>query len=176
MFERNRIDNRPEAAAVPVEIELQSGEQIKGKLKVPAGLTPLDALNGTGSFFEFEPYGGEPRLIAKSTIVALRLVGVPRASALYARGGAGDDFDPYVVLGISTESTFDEIRQAYVQLTKAYHPDRFAGVAMPKEVAAYLETMARRINLAFAALDGSHRSAKTLRAAQTEPIYTSQPR
>ena len=49
MFERNRIDNKPEAASVPVEIELQSGEQAKGKLKVPAGLTPIDALNGNGT-------------------------------------------------------------------------------------------------------------------------------
>jgi hypothetical protein len=176
MFERNRIDNKPEAASVPVEIELQSGEQAKGKLKVPAGHTPIDALNGNGGFVEFEPYGGEPRFIAKSTIVSLRLVGVPRTPGLYARGGTGNDFDPHQVLDISTESTFDEIRQAYVQLTKVYHPDRFVGVAMPKEVNSYLEAMARRINLAFAALDGSHRAVKTIRAEQTQPIYTSQPR
>lgn len=176
MFERNRIDNRPEAAAVPVEIELLGAEVLKGRLKVPAGHVPLDALNGAGGFIEFEPYGGEPRFIAKSTIAALRLVGVPRTPTLYGRAGTGDDFDPYVVLGISSESTFDEIRQAYVQLTKVYHPDRFAGVAMPKEVSYYLEAMARRINAAFAALDGSNRTTKTVRAAQTEPIYTSQPR
>ena len=175
MFERNRIDNKPEASSVPVEIELANGEQAKGRMKVPAGHAPLDALNGTGGFIEFEPYGGEPRFIAKSTIAALSLVGVPRAPSLNSRSH-GDEFDPHAILGISTESTWDEIRQAYVQLTKVYHPDRFAGVAMPGEVGTYLETMARRINAAFAALEASQRQVRTIRAAQTQPVYTSQPR
>jgi hypothetical protein len=173
MFERNRIDNRPEAAPVPVEIELHDGGQTRGKLKVPPGLSPLDVLNGQGGFVEFEPYGGEVRFIDKSTIAALWLVGIPRAPRL---GTSSDDFDPHAVLGLTADSTFDEVRQAYVQLTKVYHPDRFASVALPKEVSAYLDAMTRRINAAFAALDAAHRTTRTVRAAQTQPIYTSQPR
>lgn len=176
MFERNRIDNRPEPAAVPVEIELQHGGEAKGRLRVPAGHAPLDALNGSGGFIEFEPYGGATRFIAKSTISALRLVGVPRAPHLGQRMTNGDDFDPFTILGVSTESTWDEIRQAYVQLTKTYHPDRFAGTALPEEVCSYLEIMARRINAAYAALETTHKTVPRMRTEASQPIFTSQPR
>ncbi len=176
MFERNRIDSRPEPASVPVEIDLQLGGEIKGRLRVPSGIAPLDALNSDGGFIEFEPYGGETRFIAKSTISSLRLVGVPRAPHLAARASSGDDFDPHFILGVSTESTWNEIRQAYVQLTKTYHPDRFAGTLLPNEVGTYLETMARRINAAYAALESTQRTTRSVRAEQSPAVYTSRPR
>ena len=176
MFERNRVDNRPERYSVPVEIELQHGGEAKGRLRVPAGHAPLDALNGSGGFIEFEPYGGETRFIAKSSIAALRLIGVPRAPRLLSRTSSGDEFDPHSILGVSTESTWEEIRQAYVQLTKTYHPDRFAGTLLPDEVCTYLETMARRINAAYAALETSHRTIRSTPAVQSPPVYTSRPR
>ena len=61
MFERNRVDNISEER-VPVEIALADGTTTKGKLLVPTGKTVADALNGTGGFIEFEPYGGEKTL------------------------------------------------------------------------------------------------------------------
>ncbi len=47
----------------------------------------------------------------------------------------------------------DEVRQAYLRLAKAYHPDRYASVELPEEVRDYLSAMARRVNAAHAALE-----------------------
>lgn len=35
--------------------------------------------------------------------------------------------DPYKILGVSPSATDDEIKQAYRQLAKKYHPDQYAG-------------------------------------------------
>ncbi len=176
MFERSRTDSRVEPVSLPVEIDMTDGSHVRGKLKVASSLTPLDALNAPGNFVEFEPYGGEPNFIAKTTISSVRLVGVPRAPSLRARGGSTDDFDPHFVLGVSTESSWDDIRQAYVRMSKSYHPDLYRSANLPIEVADYIETMARRINAAYAALEVSQRPARIARGAVSQPVFTSTPR
>ncbi len=177
MFERGRIDNRPtEPTSVPVELELLDGSIAKGKLMVASGLAPLDAINNAGGFVEFVPYAGESRLIAKSTIASIKLVGVPRAPNLRPRAGGSDDFDPHAVLGISSQSTWDEIRAAYVQLSKAYHPDRYSSASLPAEVGDYLEAMARRVNAAYAALEATERNTRRFRADLSPAVFTSRAR
>lgn len=173
MFERNRIDNRPEPVSVPVEIETASGDKLAGRLRVPAGQTPLDCLNGSGGFVEFEPFGAEPRFMAKSTLAAVRLSNVPPAPRLQPRTMA--DFDPFQVLGIAEDADREAIRRAYVELTKTYHPDIYAGLTLPDEIAGYLEAMARRINAAYSALEGRERAsrASSPRPAPSQPVYTS---
>jgi hypothetical protein len=172
MFERNRIDNVPETTAVPVEITLADGTVAKGKLHAPMGKTVADALNGAGGFIEFEPYGGEKGFLAKAQLAAVKPVGVPKAPDLTARLMDVDGFDPYAVLGIAQGSARDEVRQAYVALAKAYHPDRYATAELPQEVRDYLSAMARRINAAHAALEVPERK----KAALAEPVFTTPPR
>ena len=176
MFERSRTDSRIEPVGVPVEMETVDGTLLKGKLRVPSNHAPLDALNAPGNFIEFEPYGEEPHFIAKSTIAGIRLIGVPRSPSLHPRGGAADDFDPHFILGISTESSWDEVRQAYHRLSKTYHPDLYSTSTPPKEVAGYIEVMARRINAAYAALEVTERQQRRPRGAVSAPVFTSAPR
>ena len=82
MFERSKIDNVPEPSAVPVEVTLLDGSVLKGKILVPMGKVLSDALNSSGPFIEFEPYGGDRRFVAKGQIAALKLVGVPKPGNL----------------------------------------------------------------------------------------------
>lgn len=169
MFERNRVDNVPEPSAVPVEIVLPDGSASRGKLLVPAGKAFADALNGPGGFIEFEPYGGERCFLAKAHLASVKPVAVPKAFNLGARLGDPGGFDPHAVLGLAAGATRDEVRQAYVRLAKAYHPDRYATAELPEEVRDYLAAMARRINAAHAALEAPQKR----QAAREAPIFTS---
>jgi hypothetical protein len=169
MFERNRVDNVPDTSAVPVEIVLTDGGVAKGKMLVPMGRSVADALNGSGGFLEFEPYGGERSFLAKAQLASVKLVGVPKAPNLKARLADPDGFDPYRVLGLAAGASREEVRAAYFVLAKAYHPDRYATAELPEEVRDYLAAMARRINAAHAALDVPERK----RAARAEPVFTS---
>jgi len=169
MFERNKIDNVPETSAVPVEIALTDGTIAKGKVLVAMGRSVADALNGTGSFVEFEPYGGEKSFVAKAQLASVKLVGVPKAPNLKARLADPDGFDPHRVLGVPAGASREDMRAAYFALAKAYHPDRYATAELPEEVRDYLAAMARRINAAHAALDVPERK----RAARPEPVFTS---
>ncbi len=162
--------------AVPVEIELMGGEIEKGKLILSSSQAPLDIINQPGGFLEFAPYAGEPRLVSKSTIASIRLVGVPRAPALRTRNGLTDDFEPYMILGVPQGSAWEDVRNAYIELSRSYHPDRYSSALLPPEVVGYLETMARRINAAYAALEAAERTAKRYRADLMPAVYTSRSR
>jgi hypothetical protein len=168
MFDRGKINHVSETNAVPVEIALADGSVGKGKLHVALSKTVADVLNSGGGFVEFEPYGGERGFLAKSQLVSVKLVGVPKAPSLNARPREADGFDPHAVLGIAPGADKEEVRRAYVGLAKNYHPDRYTTVELPDEVRSYLADMARRINAAYAALDITERKAAT-RAA---PIFT----
>ena len=88
----------------------------------------------------------------------------------------GDSFDPYSVLGVVRGATFDEIRQAFVRLSKLYHPDLYANVALPGEVKDYLAAMARRINAAYHALEAPIQSEKRATIEKAKPVFTSSQR
>jgi hypothetical protein len=176
MFERNRIDNVPEPSAVPVEIAFTDGALVKGKLLLPPGKLIGDAINGSGTFIEFEPYGGERGFVAKAQIASLRPVGVPKAANLKQRLRTLDDFDPHQILGVAVDAVWEDVRQAYHRLSKIYHPDRYATAELPQEVQEYLSAMVRRVNAAYAALEAPRQVVKQAKGMQSTPVYSSQPR
>lgn len=179
MFERNRIDTRAEAMAqtgVAVEITTDDGARLNGTLLIGQGKGLVEALNGTGGFVEFEPFGGERGFLAKTALRHVRLIQAPRPANLPARARGLDDLDPHGVLGVPADAAFETVKAAWHRLAKEYHPDRTAGVELPKEVRDYIGQMAKRINAAFAALEANEMQARRLAAGRSTPIYTSQPR
>lgn len=155
-----RGDHTPERKPVPVEVGLVNGTTLRGKVWVTAGKSMADMLNAAQAFFEFTPFG-ETRTchLAKAHILTLSPIELPTQVLLYERRGAGDANDPHEILGVAPGTAWHTVREAYLQLAKAYHPDRFAGVTLPDEVREYMGARARRINAAYALLEGSLRHA-----------------
>lgn len=170
MFERIRPDNA-DHVAVPVEIHLADGTVAKGKVMAPIGRSLADILNGSGGFVEFEPYGGEVAFIAKSRLAEIRPLGVPKGVNLKAKLAANEPLNPYAVLGVAPGSSHEDVRKAYFTLAKSYHPDRYASAELPPEVLEYLFTMARRVNAAYAALDGARRAQANAPATPKQPAH-----
>jgi hypothetical protein len=175
MFERNRIDTI-EHSGISVEITTRDGDVIGGRLFVPQGRNPADVLNGAGDFVEFQPWGAERAFVAKATIRNLKVVQVPRAESLKGRIAAQDGFDPHAILGVTAGAGLDDVRVAWHRLSKAYHPDRYAAAELPPEVVDYLSSMARRINAAYAALEGPLLLSRKAAALRQAPIYQTGPR
>ena len=55
--------------------------------------------------------------------------------------------DPYKELGVSPSASDDEIKTAYRNLVKKYHPDRYANA--PKDVQDSVSEKVKRINAAY---------------------------
>jgi hypothetical protein len=151
MFERNRIDNHNETL-VAVEIKLADGEVVAGRAVLGNAKGVHKLLEGDDAFLYVEGFDGEGNFVPKSDIKGMKVLnaGKPAMSSLQVSDARG--FDPYRILGLEKGVDAETIRAAYHRLTKVYHPDRFAGVELPKEVAAYVEAQAKNVNAAYRAL------------------------
>ncbi|MGE0700498.1 MAG: DnaJ family molecular chaperone [Hyphomicrobiaceae bacterium] len=174
MFERNKIDT-VEHSGVAVAITTDDGERLTGRILIPMGRTLVDVLNNTGGFVEFEPWGGERVLVAKSSLRTVKLTQAPRVESLKGRTSQ-DGFDPHAILGVAADADIEVVKAAWHRLSKAYHPDRYATAELPQEVMDYLSGMARRINAAYAALEVPLQSSRRAAQMRSQPIFTSRPR
>jgi len=64
-------------------------------------------------------------------------------------------YDPYDVLGLSSDASDAEVERAYRRLIAQYHPDRLTGVA--PELRLQAEDKAREINAAYDRIQKSRR-------------------
>jgi hypothetical protein len=172
MFDRNK-PHTVEQGTLSVAVTLSDGDTFKGKLTVTLGRSIADILNGTAAFLEFEPFGEDKILIAKACIVKVQPLELPSTVNLQHRAREFDGFDPHTVLGIERTANWDQVRQAYITLAKDYHPDRYSNVELPAEIKTYLASMARRVNIAYAALEPVYVLKKETAGLRQTPIYTS---
>ena len=156
MFERNRIDRAGDSsrASSDVEITLESGETISGRLHFPSTRTLGDELNSASSYLDFESHSHERYFVSKQSVQLVQPRHIPRADHLNRAQNKPDTFNPWAVLGVPETASKDDIRDAYHRMVKQYHPDRFATISMPAEIADYINAMSRRINSAHSALIG----------------------
>jgi DnaJ like chaperone protein len=67
-----------------------------------------------------------------------------------------DTFDPYAVLGVPRNASYEDVRKAYRHRVRAYHPDNFAGIEVPREVLEYVTAMFTRLTSAYRELTEHH--------------------
>jgi len=156
MFERNRIDRLHEAerSTSTVEVTLDDGETVHGRVHFPPTRSLADELNNASGFVDFEVQEGDRFFLAKRMIHSVRPRTIPRTDQLSRAQLKSELFNPWTVLGIPENAGKDDIREAYHRLVKQYHPDRFANMELPREVKEYLNAMSRRINAAHSTLMG----------------------
>ncbi len=154
MFERSRSQNSVERTRVPVILTMTNGDEMSGHVFVATGGRLSDYLNNGQPFVEFEPRDGGDIMLNKQSIASVAALSVPRADQLSRVNDAGS-FDPHAVLGVDRGASPEALRIAYYALARAYHPDRFAGVDLPREMQAYANAMLARINTAYRQLAGA---------------------
>jgi hypothetical protein len=165
MFNRG---GRDAEGPVSVEIILEGGRELSGKLIVPPGRTLAEVLNGGASFIEFRPAAGDRTFIAKAALRSVRPTSGPPAPDLWAGPAEGGNFDPFAILGIKPGTPHEQVRDAYLRMAKVYHPYRYAAADLPREVHDYLSAMVRRINAAYDAVQAAQRKP----AAKDAPVFT----
>ncbi len=175
MFERTRVDNSTDVKAQAAHLVLDDGTRLAGRFFVARSKNLVDVLNGPSQFVEFEPFDGERQILAKGAIRSLRIVSAPagRNPATLIRDT--DDFNPYDILGVKRGACRNDLRAAFHERLKAYHPDRYSAAELPTEVETYLATMARRINAAYEALVDEAIERDAALARRAEPVFESGP-
>ena len=166
MFERLTVNDAGQSKAVAVEITLADERTVMGKINIPATRTVFAVLNGDGGFIDFCPFEGEQEYISKSAIRAVRPLQKMRCVGPEALANRTKSFDPHAILQIDKGTDAESLRQAYLRMTKLYHPDRFANAGLPQEVRDYLGARAQQINLAYDVLKSAQSKAK---AAHSRP-------
>jgi hypothetical protein len=159
MFDRNRSANSIETTDEAVRLVLVDGSDLNGHIALPATARLDTFINNADRFLAFTDHDGQMRFVAKDQIAALRPVAAPRANQLSRRLADGTSFNPYEILGLEPGAGPEAVRQAWLMMARLYHPDRFAGTDLPREVAAYLKAMQQRANLAYEALTGNKAAA-----------------
>lgn len=151
MFERNRVDNRAETL-VAVEVTLADASKIAGRAVLAPGKGVHKLLVGDDAFIYLDVFDGDGTFVPKAEIRGLKVLTSVKSQTVTLPIPDARNFEPYRVLGLEKGASFVEIRDAYHRLSKLYHPDRYAGVELPREVKAYLDAMSKNINAAFHAL------------------------
>jgi hypothetical protein len=167
MFNRGKNDKSDGSAYA--QVTLDDGHELKGRFTLTPGRTLPEMLNNASAFIEFEPFDGERILIAKSALQSIKQKDAPGVPNLLT--GSNSGFDPFAVLRIDRDAGAEEARRAYLGLSKIYHPDRFATVALPPEVMSYLAAMASRVNAAYDEVQDAIKRREEL-APRQEPVFT----
>ncbi len=169
MYEHPPCANIGAKTDTTVSITLKDGTVLNGRMRLDqvrlgqGGSQIGQSLNGAGRFIEFSDVINDTQLINVDLVASVRPLRFgqeskrPSASSASSAPSAAlneADDDPHAVLGIKPGATPEAIRRAYIENLRAYHPDRYAGIGLPAEMAHYVTAMSQRINQAYQQLAG----------------------
>lgn len=137
---------------VLVEIQLNNGKMLRGTVLVQREKTLKDVLSSPDLFLEFECNIAGEMVIAKSSIDMVRPFKQINADQLEKQLKLLEKSEAFGVLRVPRTADRAAVRNAYLALQRLYHPDRYAAIELPAEVAEYLTAMTRRVNSAYSEL------------------------
>lgn len=145
-------------------LRLRDGLTQEGALLIPRHKAARDVVNDEAPFIEFESDAGAVAFFLKDEIARIEPLDGPaparpqsdpvgeRASAASAPRFFGDD--PHAVLGVSRDADATAIRRAWIDLARAWHPDRLAALDLPPELIRHAQAVLARVNAAYERLTG----------------------
>lgn len=133
----------------PVEIELVNGKTLRGVLERPRSKSLGVFMNAGDTFLEVNLFDGSAVQVAKASILTCRERTAAKTDALGAAVKGADSDNPLVVLGIKAAESREQVRRAYLARMRLYHSDRYGGVELPPEVLSHMESMTKRLNVAY---------------------------
>ena len=144
-------NSKQAGARALVALTFADGRTETVTVRLPLSAKLHDALNNADMFLDVTNAEEKQYFVAKKDVVKVELVEVPKANQMNLQRRATDRerFDPYKVLGVDQGADGEAIRQAYHAMVKTYHPDRFTGIDLPREMKDYAAAMVVRINLAY---------------------------
>lgn len=148
-----------QAIRFPVVLTLTSGEKLRGVMLLSRVQKLFDALNKPDPFVEFETREGESLVLAKSGIVSAALLDERKGNPGTELLRKPERYDPYAILGLSRDAAAADVRPAYVEKARLYHPDQFAARPLPPEVVDYLEAMFILVQRAYDDLSSQAKSS-----------------
>ncbi len=125
-----------EKPTISCTLTLTSGERMRGEIVLSRQQPLQEAMNKPDQWIEFLSRDGRTMSIAKHSIESVWEAETADVSQLDLA-----KTDPYRILGVSTGSEMTVIRDAYLAKVRLYHPDNYASVPLPAEVAEYMEGM-----------------------------------
>ncbi|MEM9279711.1 MAG: J domain-containing protein [Pseudomonadota bacterium] len=137
--------------SIEVSIRMLDGAIIRGGLSKGQTGTLEGVLSKETPFLEFVSKDGQRKFLAKHQIAYVEPVEPLRKPVLVSMNDPLYT-DAYTILGIQKGCTFEDAKAAFHSKAKQYHPDNYAGLELPEEVARYVNDMFRQINTAFTEL------------------------
>lgn len=144
---------RQNSDPILVEVQLVDGSMLKGTILVQRERTLKEILGGTDPFLEFECSVSGDMVLGKAAIALVRPCKPLQADHLDRRLKMLEQTEAHSVLKVAKTADRERIRDAYLKMTRLYHPDRYAGVELPSEMQDYLNAVTRRINAAYSELN-----------------------
>lgn len=118
-----------------------------------------DILDGLFHIAKADGYLHEREVAFLRRIAEIFVIDEGRFEAILARHAMTGPDDPYVVLGVTRDAPFDEVRARYRKLVAEGHPDRLIARGVPEEFVAIANDRIAAVNAAFEAIERGRVSA-----------------
>ncbi len=155
MFESSDTNLKSHVNRVSVSVTLSDGSVVNLAIRLPMSGKLHDAMNNGDLFLDVLEVDGRQTFLSKQAVRSIQLLAAPKANLnVQRRSSDRTAFNPYAVLGVDKETSTADIRQAYHDLARKYHPDRLANYSLPQEMMDYAAAMLVRLNLAYEQIGG----------------------